>query len=210
MHDLALHASAENWRLFMLRRADPAFRTFSDKVFQRDGYLCQFCGFQARDYQEVINLDKNYQNNKLDNLITCCCMCAQCYFLQAVGVSDYGGGTIIYLPEIMQTNLNSFCHVLFCAITNNTAYTETAQSIYRTFKLRAQQVEAQFGEGCSNPAVLGQLIIEAHANQSPNLSPLLKDVRLLPSRAGFKMQIEHWAALALQELADQQSREGKP
>src|SRR3990167_6202994 len=121
MHDLALHASAESWRLFMLRRADPAFRNFSDKVFQRDQYLCQFCGFQARDYQEVINLDQNYQNNKLDNLITSCCLCAQCYFLQAVGVSDYGGGTMVFLPEMTQGGLNSFCHVLFCAITNNTA-----------------------------------------------------------------------------------------
>lgn len=185
----------------MLRRADTAFRTFSEKVLQRDQYMCQFCGFQARDYQEVINRDQNYHNNKLSNLITSCCLCAQCFFLQAVGVSDYGGGTMIYLPEVSQSSLNSFCHVLFCAITNHTGYAETAQSIYRTLKLRAQPIETQFGEGSSNPAVMGQLMIESLANTSSNLDELLKDVRLLPSRTGFKMQIEHWAALALQELA---------
>lgn len=202
MYDLRLAANAEAWRLFMLRRADPAFRTFSEKVFRRDRYICQFCGFQARDYQEVINLDQNYRNNTLGNMITSCCFCAQCFFIQAVGLSDYGGGTLIYLPEITQPDLNSFCHVLFCAITNDTGYSESAQNIYRSFKFRAQQVETQFGEGASSPAFFGQMVIETYGGEPKNLDTILKDVRLLPSRAGFKMQIEHWAALALQELAE--------
>ncbi len=202
MYDLKLAANAEAWRLFMLRRADPAFRTFSEKVFRRDRYVCQFCGFQARDYQEVVNLDQNYRNNALKNMVTSCCFCAQCLFLQAVGVSDYGGGTVIFLPEISQANLNSFCHVLFCAITNDTGYSESAQSIYRNFKFRSQQVETQFGEGTSNPAFFGQMMIETQAGQPRDYSAIVKDLRLLPSRAGFKMQVEHWAALALQELAE--------
>ncbi|MBI5448089.1 MAG: HNH endonuclease [Gammaproteobacteria bacterium] len=202
MYELTLAANAEAWRLFMLRRADPAFRAFSLKVFRRDRYVCQFCGFQARDYQEVINLDQNYRNNALQNMTTACCFCSQCFFLQAVGLSDYGGGTLIYLPEITQSSLNSFCHVLFCAITNDTGYSDSAQSIYRDFKLRSQQVEAQFGDGASNPAFFGQLMIETQEEPPKNLTGLLKDLRLLPSRAGFRMQIEHWAALALQELAE--------
>ena len=209
MQELKLVANAEAWRLFMLRRADPAFRAFSNKVFRRDRYVCQFCGFQARDYQEVVNLDHNYRNNALSNMTTSCCFCAQCFFLQAVGVSDYGGGTVIYLPEISQVNLNSFCHVLFCAITNDTGYSETSQSIYRNFKFRSQQVETQFGEGASNPAYFGQMMVETRSEKSKNLDGIMQDLRLLPSRVGFKKQIEHWAALALQELAEskQESKE---
>ncbi|EKD74650.1 MAG: IcmJ (DotN) [uncultured bacterium] len=185
----------------MLRRADPAFRTFSEKVFRRDRYTCQFCGFQARDYQEIVNLDLNFHNNTLKNMTTACCFCAQCFFLQAVGVSDYGGGTLIYLPEISQVELNSFSHVLFCAITNNTGYSESAQAVYRSLKFRSQQTETQFGEGTSNPAFFGQLLIESRSHKAEHLGHILKNLRLLPSRAGFKTQIEHWAALALQELA---------
>lgn len=201
MYPLSLNANVEGWRVFTTRKADPAFQAFSKKVFRRDNYTCQYCGFQAREYQEVVNLDQNYLNNKLSNLVTACCFCTQCFFLESIGVSGYGGGTIIYLPEITQNNLNGFCHVLFCAIANDTDYKSTAQNIYRSFKLRSQAVEEQLGEGTSNPAVLGQLLVESKAKQEVNMDLIVKDLRLLPSRASFRVQIERWAATALRELS---------
>src|ERR1700730_2887415 len=114
MYPVELKVQPGAWRLFVTRKEDPAFRKFSEKVFKRDNYTCQYCGFQAKEFQEVVNIDQNYRNNKLTNLVTACCFCAQCFFLDAVGVS-YGGGTLIYMPEISQTELNSFCHILFCA-----------------------------------------------------------------------------------------------
>jgi hypothetical protein len=116
VYPLQLNANPEGWRIFSARKADKAFLAFSKKVYRRDNYACQFCGFQAREYQEIINVDQNYFNNKLSNLATACCFCTQCFFLDAVGVGGYGGGTLIYMPEISQNNLDSFCHVLFCAL----------------------------------------------------------------------------------------------
>lgn len=174
---------------------------FSKKILRRDNYTCQYCGFQAREYQEIVNLDQNYHNNKLSNLVTACCFCTQCFFLESVGVSGYGGGTLIYLPEITQNNLDSFSHVLFCAIANDTGYRETAQSIYRSLKLRAQVVEEQFGEGVSNPGIFGQLLIESRSKNIAQYDAVLTNIRLLPSRASFKTQIERWAATALSELS---------
>lgn len=185
----------------MARKNDAAFHAFSKKVLRRDNYTCQFCGFQAREYQEIINLDQNYYNNKISNLATACCFCAQCFFLESVGVGGYGGGTLVYLPEITQNNLDSFCHVLFCAIANDTGYKNTAQGIYRSFKLRAQNVEEQFGEGTSTPAVFGQLLVESRAKELESYEAILADLRLLPSRASFRAQIERWAATALSELS---------
>lgn len=200
MRPIILNANPEGRRLFTARKADPAFAAFSTKIFNRDNYVCQFCGFQARDYQEIVNLDQNYANNKSSNLVTACCFCTQCFFLESVGVGGAGGGTLIYLPEIAQNELNSLCHVLFCAISNDTGYKNTAQAIYRSFKLRAQSVEQQFGEGASNPATFGQMLIDAQSKGTVNQEELLKDLRLLPSRAGFKTQIEHWATTALSEM----------
>lgn len=200
--ELKLMATPGSWRLYSARKIDERFKSYEQKVFNRDRYTCQFCGFQARLFQDVVNLDNNYSNNRLSNLVTSCCFCAQCFFIESVGVGGYGGGTLIYLPELSQSELNSMCHVLFCAITNDTGYKSSAQNIYRSFKFRSQIVEEKFGEGTSDPAIFGQLMIDAGVNTSEVQAQLLQNIRLLPSRAKFRKQIEKWAASALEEIAD--------
>lgn len=201
MYPLELKIQQGNWRVFAARKAQQSFAAFSEKVFRRDNYTCQFCGFQAKEFQEVINLDQNYRNNKLANMATACCFCTQCFFLESVGVS-YGGGTLIHLSDISQANLNSFCHVLFCAITNDTGYRTTAQSIYRSLKFRSQIVEDQFGEGSADPSVFAQLLIDSQQDLGVH-KQLLTNLRLLPSRARFRNQIERWASTALKELSSE-------
>lgn len=200
--ELKLMATPGSWRLYSARKVDERFKAHELKVFQRDKYTCQFCGFQARLYQEIVNVDCNYNNNRMSNLVTACCFCAQCFFMESVGVGGYGGGTLIYLPEMTQAELNSMCHVLFCAITNDTGYKSSAQDIYRSFKFRSQIVEDKFGEGTSDPAIFGQLMIDAGVKDEKVRSQLMNNIRLLPSRAKFRMQIEKWAASALEEIAE--------
>ncbi|HGH3047079.1 TPA: type IVB secretion system protein IcmJDotN [Legionella pneumophila] len=200
--ELKLIASPGSWRLYSARKIDERFKSYGQKIFQRDRYTCQFCGFQARLYQDIVNLDGDYTNNRLSNLVTACCFCAQCFFVESVGVGGYGGGTLIYLPELTQAELNSLCHVLFCAITNDTGYKSSAQNIYRSFKFRSQIVEEKFGEGTSDPAIFGQLMIDSGVNSEEIREKLFKNIRLLPSRAKFRKQIEKWAASALEEIAD--------
>jgi intracellular multiplication protein IcmJ len=197
---LTLMATPGAWRLYSARKADPRFSAFEQKVWARDKYTCQFCGFQARSYQEIINIDGNYANNNMANLVTSCCFCAQCFFIESVGVGGYGGGNLVFLPELTQPELNSLCHVLFCAITNDTGYKITAQNIYRAFKLRTQAVEDKFGEGTSDPAIFGQLMIDSQITKEVS-SQLFQGIRLLPSRAKFRKQIERWAANALGEMS---------
>ena len=199
---LKLRASPGDWRLQSARKMDERFKTFEQRVFQRDQYTRRFCGFQARLFQEVINLDSDYNNNKLSNLVTSCCFCAQCFFIESVGVGGYGGGTLIYLPELTQAQLNSLCHVLFCAITNDTGYKSSAQNIYRAFKFGSQIVEDKFGEGSSDPAIFGQLMIDSGIDKEETRAQIFKNICLLPSRAKFRKQIEQWAASALQEIAE--------
>lgn len=202
-HDkIQLTASPGSWRLFSARKADPRFKSFEQKVLQRDNYTCQFCHFQARLYQEVINLDGDYSNNRLANLATACSFCSQCFFIESVGVGGYGGGTLIYLPELRQEQLNSLCHVLFCAITNDTGYKSSSQVIYRSLKFRAQAVEEKFGEGTSDPSILGHLMIDSGHYDDEIAKKLFDNICLLPSRAKFRKQIEHWAASALEEISE--------
>lgn len=200
-YPIQLQAKPGTWRIFAARKSDEAFLAFQKKVFIRDKYTCQFCGFQAKLFQEVVNVDGDYQNNKFSNLATCCCFCAQCFFLESVGMGEYGGGTLIYLPEMSQGVLNSFCHVLFCAITNNTGYKSSAQTIYRSFKFRSQLVEDKYGEGTSDPSSFGQLLIDMGITDFQRTELIFKNLRLLPSRAKFRNQIEKWAQAALEEIS---------
>lgn len=199
--ELKLMATPGSWRLYSARKVDERFKTYEQKVFQRDRYTCQFCGFQARLFQDIVNIDGDYTNSRMSNLVTACCFCAQCFFLESVGVGGYGGGSLIYLPELSQAELNSMCHVLFCAITNDTGYKTSAQNIYRSFKFRSQIVEEKFGEGTSDPAIFGQLMIDAGVKDEERRAQLFHNIRLLPSRAKFRMQIEKWAASALEEIS---------
>lgn len=196
---LTLHASADAWRIFSARKVDKNFLVYEKKVLMRDEYKCQFCGFQAHEHQEIVNLDGNFRNNKFENLVTSCIFCSQCYFLESVGPSGLGGGIMIYLPEISQNELNSTCHVLFCAISNNSAYKATAQNIYLNLKRRSSEIEHKFGDGSAEPASFGHLLIDAK-HEAEKLQQLLQGVRLLPSRARFRAQIEKFAANAIEKL----------
>jgi len=205
---LELSALPDTWRLFSARKSDPGFQKFAQQVLVRDQYTCQFCGFQAGQYQEVVNLDKNYYNNKLSNLVTACCFCAQCFFLEAVGKDDYGGGVLIYLPEMTQGDLNGLCHVLFCAMANAANYRNDAQNVYRSFKLRSQIVEKQLGEGMSDPALFGRMLIDTpDAERQQVKKDILSYLRLLPSHTKFGKQIDDWAKAALEELAAEKKKQ---
>lgn len=201
MHELKLAENLNGWRLFVRRREDKAFLPVANRVYERDHYTCQYCGFQAKQYQEIVNIDANYTNNKISNMITACCFCSQCLFLESVGIDEMSGGQLIYLPEMSQADLNSFCHVLFCAMGNGTGYQDTSQAIYRSFKFRSQPIESKFGAGTSNPATFGQLLMEYKATHPEAEVSILQDLRLLPSYTKFKIQLDAWAAAALEELA---------
>ncbi len=203
MMTLTLSAAVGRWQAFNQRKQYPNYAKLSKQVFYRDQYTCQFCSFQAHEFQEIINLDHDYCNNAIDNMKTACVFCSQCFFMESVGNGDFGGGNLIYLPEMTQPELNSLCHVLFCAMVNETDYRSSAQAIYRSLKFRSQVLESQFGEGLSEPALFGQLLIDyqENAGKSEAVAFWFDHIRLLPSRARFKTQIETWAATALGELS---------
>lgn len=197
---LELNASADAWRIFSARKADVNFKAFEKKVLERDAYTCRYCGFQAEQYQEIVNVDGNFRHNKINNLATACIFCTQCFFLESIGVGGFGGGILIYLPELSQGEINSICHVIFCAISNNSSYKSLAQNIYLNFKLRSALIETKFGEGSSDPANFGHLLIDARQQDPLKLKKIMEGIRLLPSRAKFRTQIESWAATAIQDI----------
>jgi intracellular multiplication protein IcmJ len=198
---IKLLAIQGSYRLFMKRRADKAFLGFSQKVFARDHHQCQFCGFTAVEHMEVINRDSNYTHNKMSNLITACPFCAQCFFLDAVGQGDFGGGTLIFLPELSQEDLNALCHVLFTTIACGHEMSSDAKDHYRSLKARSKIVESKLGEGLSKPAMYGQMLLDAIQDVSGLHTQVCASVRLLPNLKQFAPMALVWAESAISQIA---------
>jgi len=198
---LRLFATDSNWRLFMTRKADPAFRDFANRVLARDRHTCRYCGFQANSQMEIVNRDNNYHNNRLSNLATACPFCAQCSFIESVGLGGYGGGTLIYFPKFSQTQLNALCHTLFTSIALNTSFANDAKAIYRNLRLSAQTIEKNYAEGFSNPSHIGRLIIESDQKNKVKIQGFLDQFRLLPNLQKFSQSVEKWTQASLDQLS---------
>lgn len=201
MLPIVLSATPQNWRLFTQRREDPAFKSFEKKIFNRDNYTCRFCRFSGKLGVEVVNRDQDYHNNHINNLLTSCLFCTQCFFLEAIGRGQFGGGVLIALPEITQAELNALCHVLFESMLSKNAYAKEARNIYRALKLRLKIVEDQLGEGFSNPALLGEGLVNANQKSINVLGEEVeKSLRLLPDFSKFINIIALQVAFGLDQL----------
>jgi intracellular multiplication protein IcmJ len=195
-HPLVLRANPEGWRSFVGRRQQESFKQNAPKIWQRDHYRCQFCGYQGKRFQEIVNLDGNYRHNVPSNLVTACSLCAHCLFLGAQGL----GHKLIYLPHLTQVQLNQLVRVLFCAMDSGSAFAETAKALYRNMVKFSEPIEEIFGKGSSDYEVFGQSLVD-----TPNIDPnkymeVMKYVRLLPSAKPFGEQIQYWSRSVIPQL----------
>ena len=190
MPELQLNASFESWKLFWVRRNHPRFKLIAEKIFKRDNYTCYYCDFKTPKVNlEVINLDNNYQNNTPTNLATACPLCAQCFFLESIGTGEFGGGFLIYLPEISQAQLNALCNQSFLEIQKRTAQSEAAEGVLRDLRFRMSDVDKLFGDGMSDPSRFGSLMLIANFSQE-KVRKILSPLRLLPVRSRFSHFID--------------------
>lgn len=189
---MIISAQRGNWRLYQGRKRNAKFLELKKKILQRDQYTCRYCGFMTKEFQEVVNIDQNYKNNRPQNMATACGFCAQCFFIDSVGVDSHTGGNIIYLPEISQAALNNFCRVLYCSLDKDSIYKGKLQSVFMSLKDRSNDVVTCFGPDASEPRVFGQGLLDATINKDNMHNEVLRHLRLLPSKKAFTPQIEYW------------------
>ncbi|MFA6037380.1 MAG: type IVB secretion system protein IcmJDotN [Legionellales bacterium] len=196
MHPLTLSANLDGWRLFKARRKQSAFQKIAQKVFIRDKYQCQYCGFRDLVHQEVANINGNYRQNEMSNLATCCALCMECNFLGVLGRED----RIIYFPQMSQADLMHSVRVLFCLIASKTPYVETAKSLYRNLRQLMQPVDEIFGKDASISDLFGQSLLDTQNMGRDVQKKVMLPLRLLPNQQNFSEQILHWSTIILPKL----------
>lgn len=149
-----------------------------DSVLKRDKFTCAYCGFTAKKFQRVHFKNGEPAPLALENLTTACIFCEQCFELESVGKMH--SGTLIWLPDISQTDLHHLCRALYVArLHDGHALSKNAQHVLD--QLLARRVEAKKRIGTDDPVVLATALFEqmddtAYAARAPKL----EGIRLFP------------------------------
>ena len=199
--NLKLQLAGPQWRLFSRRRQDPRFKKYAHRIWARDGYQCQACGYSARNGLEVLNLDGNYARSKPENMITTCLFCAQSHFLDAVGHGLPGNGILIYCPSLTQSEINAISHVIAHGLVLGGKYAADAKTQYRSLRLRSQLVEKTLGEGMSDPSRYVRLMIDIVSDSLEAFDQAFQqNIRLLPDVLAFSAVTQERVLEAFHEL----------
>lgn len=193
---LKLRVDPNGYRAVLLRQQDPKFVYYREKILERDSNNCYFCSFQSHKHIQIVNIDGDYNNNKLSNLGIACPLCAQCLFLQAT--NDFTGGTLITCPDIDQKSLNAQFHILFCTMYIHSEQEVAARQIYRAFKFRSDDIVEQLGEEFADPDIISTLCMQNDI-QPAQSETIFEHLRFLPDFNGAEKYLKDWVKDALDQ-----------
>lgn len=150
----------------------PPSKPETEKILNRDGYTCRFCGFSSAHYQRVVPTSDGY--------VTACTFCEQVVALERAGLM--GGGILIWLPEISQAELNHIARAAYIA-RDDEDQTDMADAAARAIDaLAARRTEAKKRLGTDDPLVLATVLHENLTDkESAAAAKKLDGVRLLPN-----------------------------
>lgn len=111
------------------------------KVLSRDNNCCQFCKFQSQKYQDVHFVDGDFSNTKIENLITACIYCHQCFDLEKV--AQMRSGVLIWLPEITQTDLHHIARAIYVARISQGSMADTAKKALEVLMGRREEAKSR-------------------------------------------------------------------
>jgi intracellular multiplication protein IcmJ len=203
MKNIYLSASKKNWAVPINHGSnlDKKMRSTRSKILKRDKYICYYCDFRSKHYQEVHHLDGDHSNMSEKNLVTVCPLCHQNHHL--LNASITGGGKIIYLPEITQIELNHLCRTIFILFKEEKMYEEMAAAAKATFsslESRAHLIENDFAIGASDPGKFAQALLKANDENKKISIESLKKFKMLPYYARFEPAIDYWSKTVYKDI----------
>ncbi|MES2728821.1 MAG: type IVB secretion system protein IcmJDotN [Pseudomonadota bacterium] len=113
------------------------------EVLKRDDHACQCCGFRSEKYQEILHINQDTRDTRLDNLATTCQFCHQCFAVDKV--AQMRSGVLIWLPELTQTELNHLSRALYVARISQGPMADTSRKILDMLMTRREDVRRRLG-----------------------------------------------------------------
>ena len=173
--------------------------SFKATIFERDDHVCQACKWRSERYQEIHHRDGDHSNHAAENLETLCPLCHQVFHLPIVAATN--GGSIIWMPEISQEELNLLCIGIFVSMRSPQAkHGGAARTLFGALEGRKTFVDENIGK--SDPADLAQVLLNLQPSDYERRADFVGALRLLPYSARFEAQIDYWAATAFKSLPE--------
>lgn len=152
-----------------------------NSVFARDKYTCQYCGFSSKKQMRWVAKDSNPFNMQEPNMMTVCLLC---HDTLNCGVSDgKAKGSLIFLPQLTQIEINWILHVYFILNKNNSMpdFIEKVTSLINGLRENAKQVESMFGKGASNPVAMKNVMSMMSEKHRQNANRIFYGLRYFAS-----------------------------
>lgn len=156
---------------------DGVAESVRQKVNDRDGNTCQYCGFTSRKYQLARLREGKTDTSNPDHLVTSCIFCDQCFSLDRV--ASMKSGVLVWLPEIDQPTLHHMARAIYVARISQGAVADAARKALET--LTARREEAKNRIKTDDPAILSMVLrdyIDPRAYK--NRADKLEGIRLFP------------------------------
>ncbi|WP_455233569.1 hypothetical protein [Geopseudomonas aromaticivorans] len=164
---------------------DPAFLDARGKAFARDDRTCVFCGWDDPKYMEGHHKDDNHENNRAENILTCCSWCHRSFHVGLAGVHQMGFLAVSCdprkpLPE--QPLLNQMTRMYDWA-TRGSNPAEKYKAFAAIFQesLEMSVAEAERLLGTSDPAALANVMLNMTEKEYADRGEWLGGVRLVPA-----------------------------
>jgi intracellular multiplication protein IcmJ len=125
-----------------------------NKILERDGHECRFCGFVSKKYQEIHFINRNITDFTEANLVTACVFCHQCFLLE--DVSAMKSGVLLWLPEIEQADLHHMARAIFVARISQGPVADAARRALDGLMTRREEAKKRIGT--DNPYILAMVL----------------------------------------------------
>jgi intracellular multiplication protein IcmJ len=147
------------------------------KVFERDGHTCRCCGFKSQKYQDTLYLNGRADDTRMENMVTTCIFCHQCFNLDQVSVMR--SGVLIWLPEISQPQLHHIARAIYVARISQGPVAEAARRGLDVLMQRRDEARARLGT--DDPFILASVLRDYISGKAYEVrGRKLDGVRLLP------------------------------
>lgn len=165
---------------------------FRNDVLLRDKYTCQTCGWFDKEFLEIHHINDDHSNFKMSNLEAICPLCHMVHHPSLASLS--GAGHLIWLPEMSQIQLNLLMfHIISIERAGSShPWNNVAKAINGLFEVRRVFFENQIGK--SDPAILGQIILNMSEEDYKEKKESLKPIKLLALPARYEIESDYWLA----------------